>query len=55
MALISVVSKPQHEKPLELIRQDSVPVKFLILMYQIDKFSVPKDITNWTYAVSGDQ
>lgn len=42
MAFISVVSKPQPEKPLKLIRQDSVPVRFLILMYQIDKFLIPK-------------
>lgn len=54
MVFISVVSKPQPEKPLKLIRQYSVPVKFLILMYRMDKFLMPKDITNWTYGKSGD-
>lgn len=41
MAFISVVSKPQPEK-LRLIMQDSVPVRFLILLYEMDKFSIPK-------------
>jgi len=54
MAFISLVSKPQPEKPFKLTKKDSVPVNFLILMYQIDKFSVPKDITKWTYGKSGE-
>lgn len=55
MAFISVVSQPQPEKALKLARQDSVPAKFLIPMYQIDEFSLPEDTTNWMYGKSENQ